>query len=148
MGRRTAVQPQPPVEQRRYKRSYFCDDPSLPERVASDLAGAGLPAKVIYSHGRLLDILPARAGKGAAAQHVLRCLGMPDECLIVAGDSGNDADMIGVCRNPIIVANSEPALIAQGRNHAGAFMATRPYSAGVLEGLLALTENQTARSAA
>jgi len=148
LSKRADVPPQPPIEQRRFKRSYFCEDPALPGQIERDLMRESLPAKVIYSHHRLLDILPARAGKGEAARHVLRCLGLPDECLIVAGDSGNDADMVRVCRNPIIVANSEPALIEQGRDHAGAFMASRPYSAGVLEGLLALTEKHISRSAA
>lgn len=145
---RPAIRPQPLIEQRRYKRSYFCDDPAQPAELQDAFEHHGIEAKVIFSHQRLLDILPGKAGKGEAARHVMSRLGLPEECLIVAGDSGNDADMVRICRNPIIVANGEPALMDQGRDHPGAFMATNSYSAGVLEGLLALTGDQEKRSAA
>lgn len=142
------IEPQAPIEQRAFKRSYLCPDAGRVAGLRRTLAEAGLHARVVYSHGRLLDILPREAGKGAAARHVAARLGLADEDLIVAGDSGNDEDMIRACRNPIIVANSEPALIAAGRAHGSAFFATKPYSAGVLEGLVAFAGTQSSRSAA
>lgn len=143
-----AIQPQPLIEQRRFKRSYFCDDPALAKNLEYDLACERVRAHVIYSHERLLDLLPANAGKGEAAKHVIARLGLAEQDLIVAGDSGNDADMIRLCRNPIIVANCEPALMREGRKHGAAFMASKPFAAGVLEGVIAFTENQATTRAA
>ena len=68
--------------------------------------------------------------------------------MIAAGDSGNDEDLIRASIHPILVANSEPALIAAGKAHGGAYFATKPFCAGVLEGLIAITETKNTRSAA
>ena len=143
-----AMAPQPAIEQRRFKRSYFCADAALIGPLSGKLAAAGIAARVVYSHGRLLDILPPNGGKGAAARHVTAALGLDEDALIVAGDSGNDEDMVRACRNPIIVANSEPALIEAGRAHGGAFFASKPFAAGVLEGLIAFADDTVTRSAA
>ncbi|MCH2486819.1 MAG: HAD family hydrolase, partial [Erythrobacter sp.] len=61
---------------------------------------------------------------------------LPLDQVIVAGDSGNDSDMIQACPRSVVVANCEEELRVLGRRH-GSFMATRPHAAGVLEGLIA-----------
>ena len=104
------LSPQPGVDQRLFKRSYYVEDQRAAARVTVALENAGCRARVIYSHGRLLDILPASAGKGAALNHVLGVLGLKLTDAIVAGDSGNDRDMLRACPNAIIVANHEAAL--------------------------------------
>ena len=124
-----AIACQSGIEQRRFKRSYICHDEGLIDQVRRAFARDGVQAKVIYSHARLLDILPHAAGKGAAARHVAARMGLPETHMIVAGDSGNDEDTIHACRNPILVAS-------------------RPYAAGVLEGLIAIAETISSRSAA
>ena len=42
----------------------------------------------------VLDILPATAGKGAAARHVRQRLGFPPSRTVVCGDAGNDILMV------------------------------------------------------
>ncbi len=43
---------------------------------------------------RSIDVLPARAGKGSAAEYVRQKLGMEHANTVVAGDSGNDIGML------------------------------------------------------
>ena len=136
MQGRAGIDPQAEIEQRQFKRSYFSADPADAALAAELLAKAGLAGRVIYSHSRLLDILPERAGKAAAMRHVGTVLDVPMHRIFVAGDSGNDRDMVEACPNATVVANSEPELIEAGLG-CGAFMATLPHAAGVLEGLLA-----------
>ncbi|MFD1786139.1 HAD-IIB family hydrolase [Sphingomonas floccifaciens] len=126
--------PQPPVDQRRFKLSYFADSEAVAARVRDRLATAGIAARVIYSHGRLLDVLPERAGKGAAMAWAARRLGLPLTKVHAAGDSGNDLDMLEACPNAIVVANHEPALTAL-RAGGRAYFAQRPYAGGVVEAL-------------
>lgn len=137
------LQPQPPVDQRRFKLSYFAGSEAVASRVRARLAEAGVAARVIYSHGRLLDVLPARAGKGAAMLWVAQRLGLPLSRVHAAGDSGNDLDMLQACPNAIVVANHEPALAAL-RATGRAYFARRPHAAGVLEALVHRFEGRTA----
>ena len=93
--------------------------------------------RVIWSSGRDLDILPAVAGKGRALRFLLQHWQRdPDSC-VVAGDTGNDIDMIGSFSHGIVVANAQAELLNFGRERNGdqVFMASHPYAAGVEQGL-------------
>ncbi|PXA98605.1 hypothetical protein DMC47_07220 [Nostoc sp. 3335mG] len=125
---------QPPVEQRRFKLSYFADAADAANRARERLAQLGLSARVIYSHGRLLDILPERAGKGAAMRWAADAMQIGLDRFHAAGDSGNDLDMLEACPNAIIVANHEPVL-ASLRSSQGAYFARAAFAGGVAEAL-------------
>ena len=56
-----------------------------------------LRTKVIYSQARYLDFLPLRASKGQAVRYLAFKWGIPMERLVVAGDSGNDLDLLRRC---------------------------------------------------
>ncbi|KQN26817.1 hypothetical protein ASE86_03510 [Sphingomonas sp. Leaf33] len=129
------LEPQPPVDQRRFKLSYFAANETVASRVRARLEAAGVAARVIYSHGHLLDVLPMRAGKGAAMTWAASRLNLPLERVHAAGDSGNDLDMLQACPNAIVVANHEDAL-APLRATGSAYFARRPHAGGVVEGLL------------
>ena len=123
------------VEQRRWKRSYFIDDRKVERRVREQLATAGLAARVIVSHERMLDVLPARAGKGAAMRHVAATAGIAAENIVAVGDSGNDLDMLRECRNAILVGNHDAdldPLVAAPH----VYVARRSHAGGVMEGHL------------
>lgn len=128
------LEPQPPVDQRRFKLSYFAADEGVAARVRARLAESGVAARVIYSHGRLLDVLPERAGKGAAMAWAARRLGLPLTRVHAAGDSGNDLDMLQACPNAIVVANHEPVL-GPLRDTGRAYFARRAHAGGVVEAL-------------
>ncbi len=131
------------VEQRRWKRSYFTNSPDAAERVKSRLAEAGLPARVIHSHGRLLDVLPTNAGKGAAVRHVARKMRVPPERIVAVGDSGNDLDMLKQSRNAVLVNNYDADLtsIAKAPN---VYVARRSHAGGAMEGHILHTRRRKA----
>ena len=135
------VQRQPPVEQRRHKRSYFVEDADAIARIRATVAG--LTVRVIHSHGRLLDIVPDRAGKGAAMNWVADKLGIPADRVYAAGDSGNDLDMLDAVRNGIVVANHS-AELAPLIGRPTIYLSRRPHAAGIVEGMRAFALKEAA----
>lgn len=135
------VHPQPAVEQRRHKRSYFASEPAAIAAVRD--AVVDLPVRVIHSHGRLLDILPERAGKGAAMIWAARAMGIDLDHVYAAGDSGNDLDMLSLCRNGIVVANHS-AELAPLVGRPNIYLAHGSYAGGVVEGMRALAKGRAA----
>jgi sucrose-phosphate synthase len=119
-------------DQRLWKRSFYGDAMAV-RRIQQRLARSGLPARVVFSHGRLIDVLPARAGKAAALRFEAERLGLSLAECIAAGDSGNDLDMLRICGCPILPANARDGIAEalRGRGHHSAL----PHAAGVLDGL-------------
>ena len=108
---------------------------------ASALSAAGLRARLIASAGRFLDVLPERASKGAAARWLLSLAAFDPRGVIVAGDSGNDRELLltehsGQPLAAVIVGNHEPEL-ADLAAHPNVYVAKGVVCAGVLEGLTA-----------
>lgn len=134
-------------EQRAWKRSYFADDPNIADVVRARLADEGIRAHVLFSHDRLLDVLPPRAGKAAAMLHVAQDLGIAREHVFAAGDSGNDSDMLTACENAILVSNhaSEVANLAQRSN---VYVSRRGHASGALEGIIAHRRARSLRARA
>ncbi len=125
--------PQGPLEQRAFKLSYF-GDAAAAARVRARLARAGLRAGVIHSHGRYLDVLPERASKGTAVDHVRALYRLPERALFVAGDSGNDIEMLRARTQAIIVANYSDDLA----DHAAlqhSYVARASHARGIIEGV-------------
>ena len=83
----------------------LADDPAVLPRVRARLKAQGIEAKAILSHDRLLDILPARAGKHGALAHVAAVLDLPRDRIVAAGDSGNDVDMLAGSSRAVLVAS-------------------------------------------
>ncbi len=134
-----AIEPQNGVDQRQYKCSYFTLQDTAESCVRNTLAERGLAAKVIRSHDCLLDVLPRNAGKGAAMRHVAAKLGIAQARVFVAGDSGNDLDMLEAAANAIVVSNHDPVL-ARLRGRPSVYFARAPYAAGALEGVVAMMD--------
>ncbi|WP_299309520.1 HAD-IIB family hydrolase [uncultured Croceicoccus sp.] len=128
--------PQGRSEQREFKRSYFLHDPARLAQVRERLDRAGVKARVIFSHEKLLDILPVEGGKAAAMRHVANTLGLTPEDVFAAGDSGNDIDMLTDCRNAILVGNHAPEL-ARLSERENVYLTRRHHAGGTLEGIVA-----------
>ncbi|TPW28167.1 HAD-IIB family hydrolase [Pararhizobium mangrovi] len=127
--------PQGPLEQRRFKLSYLAeDDPGIVERIRGRLGEAGLAASVIYSHARYLDILPVRASKGAAIAYLRKQFDLAENAVFVAGDSGNDIEMLQSVPQAIIVANYSDSL-ASNRTLAHSYIARKSHALGIIEGV-------------
>ncbi|MCJ2097926.1 HAD-IIB family hydrolase [Methylobacterium sp. E-046] len=125
--------PQGPLEQRALKLSYFGDATGA-RRVRGRLDEAGIPACVIHSHGRYLDVLPAAASKGTAVDHVRALYDLPEHAVFVAGDSGNDIEMLRAHVQAIIVANYSDDLASNAAlKHS--YVARRTHARGIIEGV-------------
>jgi hypothetical protein len=61
---------------------------------------------------RFVDVLPSRAGKGAALDYVLRKLGFDAASTVACGDGANDLQMLRRARLAICVGNSQPEVLA------------------------------------
>jgi sucrose-phosphate synthase len=135
VGQYAGLTPQSPLEQRRFKLSYFADgDIAAAERVRALLAEHGHSCSIIQSHGRYLDILPHAASKGTAVEHVRRRLGLEPRQVIVAGDSGNDIEMLRSSRHAIIVGNYSDGLATRA-DLAHGYVAVGHHARGVIEGV-------------
>ncbi|RFC64352.1 HAD-IIB family hydrolase [Fulvimarina endophytica] len=129
------IVPQAPLEQRRFKLSFLTGgEPGLVETIRARLQARHLSASVIHSHGRYLDILPVRASKGAAITYLKRVLGLGDDAIFVAGDSGNDIEMLRAVPQSIIVANYSDALAARS-DLAHSYVSRESYALGIIEGV-------------
>ena len=127
------ITPQGPLEQRALKLSYF-GDAAAARRVIGRLDDAGLTARVIHSHGRYLDVLPAAASKGTAVDHVRALYDLPEHAVFVAGDSGNDIEMLRARVQAIIVANYSDDLASNAAlKHS--YVARRTHARGIIEGV-------------
>lgn len=125
---------QPEVDQRRFKISFFVD----PERfqgvpaIERLLYQADLHARVIHSHDMFLDLLPVRASKGLAVRYVADKWGIPLEQVLVAGDSGNDEDMLRGRLLGVVVGNHHPEL-DKLRGFERIYFAEAMHARGILE---------------
>jgi sucrose-phosphate synthase len=69
-----------------------------------------LHANLIYSHQAFLDVLPVRVSKGHAIRYLAYKWGLPLRNFLVAGDSGNDAEMLVGDTSAVVVGNHSPEL--------------------------------------
>ena len=129
------LHPQAPLEQRGHKLSYFSDGSrAIVGRVRARLEAAGLRASVIHSHARYLDVLPVPASKGSAVAFVRRRDGLGADAVFVAGDSGNDIEMLRTMPQAIIVANFSDDL-ASLPDLSHSYVAREKYARGIIEGV-------------
>ena len=127
---------QPASEQRTHKVSYFIDPSKAPtvREIQGKLRQLDLHAKLIFSHGKILDVLPVRASKGLAIRYLAIKWGLPPERILVAGDSGKDEDMLRGNTLGLVVGNYSPELTRlKGRERV--YFAEGEYAWGILEGM-------------
>ena len=127
---------QPKIDQREFKVSYFIDPRKSPTPVEIEkaLREIGLRGKVIFSHGQFLDILPVRASKGLAIRYVAHRWGIPMERVLVAGDSGNDEEMLAGMSLGVVVANYSEELEKLRRMERIHF-SSKEFAWGIIEGI-------------
>lgn len=127
---------QPRTEQREFKISYFVDPKTMPSirEIRRHLRKLDLHLKLIYSHGAYLDLLPIRASKGLAVRYLAMKWNIPQEALLVAGDSGNDEEMLTGNTLGVVVGNFSDEL-ERLRGQPRVYFADQEYARGVLEGI-------------
>lgn len=126
---------QPKADQRRFKLSYFVDPEKMENvnAIRTCLRKRDLHCKLIYSHQAYLDLLPIRASKGLAIRYLMMKWGLSPERLLVAGDSGNDSEMLRGETLGVVVGNYSPE-VDELRGEPRIYFATGEYATGVLEG--------------
>ena len=122
--------------QREFKLSYIVDAAKMPsiEEINRQLRDQQLFAQLIYSHGEFLDVLPIRASKGHAIRYLSYKWGVPLRNFLVAGDSGNDHEMLVGDTLGVVVGNHSEEL-EQLRGMEQVYFAQGHFAAGILEGM-------------
>ncbi len=135
LGKLDFITPQEAEGQRRYKISYYMKkEPEFLARVYHQLQKAKLRCQVIYSHGQFLDILPHRASKGKAINYIKYKWGISPENVMVAGDSGNDEDMLRGRSCGLVVGNHDKDL-DHLKGQRNIFFSKHTYAGGIIDGL-------------
>jgi sucrose-6F-phosphate phosphohydrolase len=128
---------QPHEWQARFKSSYFLEDDAEAQlaKIHEGLEDRGIDAKVVYSAGKFLDLLPSQSGKGGAVRYLAESLGIDPDRVITAGDTGNDLDMMRpeLGFRSIAVGNASPEL--REYRVPNVYHATASFAAGIQEGL-------------
>lgn len=103
-------------------------------QVRARLRKVGVEATPILDHGRFLDVIPIRASPGLAIRFFCFKWNVPPERLLVAGDSGNDIDMLSGDTLGVVVGNHTEELDPlHGRPRI--YFAEARHAWGVLEGI-------------
>jgi len=123
-------------EQRKYKISYNLTEVNPPTRrqIVRHLRNKNIRAKVIYSHKKYLDILPIRASKGLAVRYLAIKWDLPPERILVAGDSGNDEEMLSGDVLGVVVGNYSPEL-KRLKGKPRIYFAENAFANGIIEGI-------------
>jgi sucrose-phosphate synthase len=79
-------------------------------------------------------VLPLRASKGKAIRYLADKWEIPVERILVAGDSGNDEEMLRGATLGVVVGNYSPELEAL-RGRPRIYFAKAHFAAGILEGM-------------
>jgi sucrose-phosphate synthase len=127
---------QPGADQRPFKLSFFVDTDRWPgvREIRARLKERQLEANLIYSHEAFLDLLPIRASKGNAVKFITSRWGFHPEQTLVAGDSGNDADMLRAGGCGVVVGNFSRELSGL-QNRQDIYFAEADHARGILEGI-------------
>ena len=128
--------PQKENEQSRFKISYEVDTalaPPIPG-IRKALREAGLRAKLVFSLGMYLDVIPVRGGSEMSMRHLLYKWGFAPEHVLVAGDSGNDEGMLKGRTLGVVVGNHSEEL-EKLRNAPRVYFAQGSHARGILEGI-------------
>ncbi len=127
---------QSPAQQSEFKLSFVADPQAMPDlrELQARLREARLHANLIYSHDAYLDVLPVRASKGQAIRYLAYKWGLPLRAFLVAGDSGNDLEMLVGDTQAVVVSNHS-AELEKLRGLEQVYFASTPCASGILEGM-------------
>jgi sucrose-phosphate synthase len=121
--------------QNKYKISYYTqNNPRNIQKIRELLIDNKIKCNLIFSHGQFLDILPYRASKGKAIRYLAYRWNIPFEKILVAGDSGNDIEMLKGDLLGVVVANYSPEL-EDLKGTRRIYFSDKKYAAGIKDGI-------------
>ncbi|QEH44103.1 glucosylglycerol-phosphate synthase [Chitinophaga sp. XS-30] len=113
--------------------SFFFDDDRIREKVAR--LEKELGCDIILSANKFLDVLPADVNKGSTLRKLCDLLRVPQQDVLVAGDTLNDLSLYGVGFKGVVVGEAEPALTEATNRLNDVFQADTAGAGGILEAL-------------
>ncbi len=133
----------------RYRLSYFYDPALLSPSARRKVEEAGFDC--LLSAETYFDVLPRGVSKGPTLLKLLRALGLPEERVLVAGDTMNDLSLFQTGLNGVAVGNSEPRLLEAISGLGRVYRARRHGAGGIFDalehfGLLAQPNSKEAQS--
>ncbi len=136
MNRFPGLKMQPATEQREFKISYNVNPDHLPpmREISAFLRQNDIHIKMVYSHQAFLDLMPMRATKGLAVRYIGMKWGILPERSLVAGDSGNDEEMLKGNTLGVVVGNYSKEL-AKLKDRDLIYFAQQPFARGIIEGI-------------
>ena len=126
-----ALRLQPVPMERRV--SYFLDpgiDVSAVERRAAEIG-----CEVTVSAGKYIDVLPGGVNKGVTLRHLMEMLHVPEDEVLVAGDTLNDLSLFQTGYRGVVVGGAEQRLIEATAGQSQVFQAQRHGAGGILQAL-------------
>ncbi len=128
---------QPLKEQGEFKISFFYDPrhAPTPEEITSLLLQGEQTVNVIVSFGQFLDIVPARASKGAALRWFAVQRDVPLERILAVGGSGADEDMMRGNTLAAVVANRHDEELSDLTEIDRIYFADKAHAAGILQAM-------------
>jgi sucrose-phosphate synthase len=127
---------QAPEGQGPFKVSYDADPEAMPsiEDIQTILRKSRIQVNLVFSHQAYLDVLPIRASKGMALRYFATKWGIPLERCMVAGDSGNDEEMLTGNTLGVVVGNHDPEL-EKLRGNPWIYFAEGHYAQAIIEAI-------------
>lgn len=116
--------------------SYYFDTPDVLHEALA-LADA-LGCDGLVSDNKYFDVLPRGVNKGTTLKRLMREWGVPDDAVLVAGDTLNDLAMLASGLQAVVVGNAEPALLERLPPSDRIIRARAHGTDGILEALASL----------
>lgn len=117
-----------------WRLAFNVDHVDLVDEVRRRLGREQVAARVLWdAHDGRLDILPARAQKCRALNHILTRMAIRPRHCFVAGDGENDRDLLEGKFPGVVVANAVATL--RGVQDASIWLSDQPGALGVVDGL-------------
>lgn len=119
-----------------YRLRYRLDPDDAPKlrEIQRHVRRQGLRVTTILDHDVYLDIVPVRASPGLAIRFFCFKWNLEPQHLLVAGDSGNDWDMLSGDTLGVVVSNHTSEL-ERLRGRSRVYFAKSPHAWGILEGI-------------
>jgi len=111
--------------------SYFFDHETDMEELKASAAELG--CDVLVSAGKFLDVLPPGVNKGFTLKQLVKLLNVPEDQILVAGDTLNDLSLYQTGYKGVVVGAAEPALVEATAGQSLIYQAERPGCGGILE---------------
>ena len=121
--------------QKKFKLSYYTENnPKNIQKVRDLLIDNKIKCNLIFSHGQFLDILPYRASKGKAIRYLAYRWNILFENILVAGDSGNDMEVLKGDLLGVVVGNYSSEL-EELKGSRRVYFSDKKFAAGIMDGI-------------